>query len=67
MQLWNKFKSGGGVVNYLSVYTDDIDCVGPVESVLDEIYDVMNGVWPSRVVDSGFMLGVKRDFCKEGG
>lgn len=58
----------GGVVNYLSVYTDDIDCVGPDMGVLEEIYRVMDGVWPSREVDSGFMLGMKREFYEtEGG
>ena len=55
----------GGVVNYMSVYADDIDCVGPDEGVLKEIYDTMCGVWESREVDSSFMLGVKRDFYKD--
>ena len=27
----------GGVVNYLSVYTDDIDCIGPDEDILNDI------------------------------
>jgi hypothetical protein len=27
----------------------------------------MNAVWPSREVDSGFMLGIKREFFEEGG
>jgi hypothetical protein len=55
------------VVSYLSVYTDDIDCVGPDEGILGEIFETMNRVWPSREVDSGFMLGVKRDFYEEDG
>ena len=58
----------GGVVNYLSVYTDDIDCIGPDEDILNDIYKTMNGVWESREVDSGFMLGIKREFYRnEGG
>ena len=42
----------GGVVNYLSVYTDDIDCIGPDEDILNDIYKTMNGVWESREIDS---------------
>ena len=34
----------GGVVSYLSIYTDDIDAVGPDEDVLEKIYSVMNKV-----------------------
>ena len=59
--------SWGGVVSYLSVYTDDIDYVGPDEGILEEIYQTMNRVWPSREVDSGFMLGMKREIYEEGG
>ena len=54
-------------MSYLSVYTDDIDCVGPDEGILGEIFSTMNAVWPSREVDSGFMLGMKREFYDEGG
>ena len=62
-----QIESWGGVVSYLSVYTDDIDCVGPDEGVLEEIFQTMHKIWPSREVDSGFMLGIKRDFYEEKG
>ena len=57
----------GGVVSYLSIYTDDIDAVGPDEEVLAKIYEVMNKVWTCKVVPNDFMLGVKRDIFVENG
>ena len=57
----------GGVVSYLSTYTDDIDAVGPDEEVLEKLYSVMNKVWTCKVVPSDFMLGVKRDIFVENG
>lgn len=60
-------KAAGGIVSYMSVYTDDIDVVGPDEKVLEKIRDVMNGVWTCKYVPSDFMLGMKRDIYEEKG
>lgn len=57
----------GGVVSCLSMYTDDIDAVGPDEEALEKLYSVMNKVWRCKVVPSDFMLGVKREMFVENG
>ena len=57
----------GGIVSYMSVYTDDIDVVGPKPEVLEKIRLVMNEHWKCKVVPSDFMLGIKRDIYVEEG
>ena len=37
-------KALGGITSYTSVYTDDIDVIGPDGAVLEKIRDVMNKV-----------------------
>ena len=57
----------GGITSYMSVYTDDIDVVGPDKNVLEKIRLVMNASWKCKIVPSDFMLGIQRDiFVEEG-
>ena len=60
-------KRMGGITSYMSVYTDDIDVVGPDKEVLEKIRLVMNKAWNCKIVPSNFMLGVQRDVYMEEG
>ena len=60
-------KKMGGITSYMSVYTDDIDVVGPDEKVLEMVRDVMHKVWNCKYVPSDFMLGMKREIFEEKG
>ena len=62
-----KVKEKGGITSYMSVYTDDIDVIGPDPEVLEKIRLVMNQQWKCKVVPSDFMLGVKREIYVEEG
>jgi hypothetical protein len=62
-----KVKEKGGITSYMSVYTDDIDVIGPDPEVLEKIRLVMNKHWKCKIVPSDFMLGIKREVYVEGG
>ena len=57
----------GGITSYMSVYTDDIDVVGPDKDVLEKIRVVMDKHWTCKIVPSDFMLGVQRDIFMDKG
>jgi len=42
------------------IYTDDVDLIGEQEPMLQDIHDICNEEWGCRMVDSDFVLGVKR-------
>lgn len=57
-----------GAVTWLLVWTDDVDMVGEDESTLTDIYNRINAVWESKLVDPSYMLGIKREinYTQEG-
>ena len=42
------------------IHTDDIDAVSTHDNIVDKIFKRLNEIWKIKVVDSGYILGVKR-------
>ena len=40
---------------------DDCDMVGEDESILHQIYQRVNSIWESKLVDPAYMLGIRRE------
>ena len=54
-----RFTKGDDVAIGL-IYTDDVDLIGGSSSMMQEICDIFHKKWGCKVVDSDFVLGVKR-------
>ena len=46
---------------WLLIHTDDCDAYSTSDEMLHEINDIMNSEWKTEIVDSSYVLGVKRD------
>merc|ERR1711998_458130 len=46
--------------SWMLIHTDDCDAYGTSNEVLHEINDIMNKRWKTEIVDSSYVLGVKR-------
>ena len=46
---------------WMLIHTDDCDAYSTSEKMLLEINDIMNHEWKTEIVDSSYVLGVKRD------
>ena len=42
------------------IHTDDVDASGEKQEDLDFIFDILNSIWKVKIVDSSYILGVKR-------
>ena len=47
--------------SWMLIHTDDCDAYGTNMDVLHEINSIMNDEWTTEIVDSSFVLGVKRE------
>jgi hypothetical protein len=45
---------------WMLVWTDDCDCVGEGDEVLNEVFKRINAKWESKIVDASYILGMKR-------
>lgn len=50
---------------WMLIHTDDCDCYGTNLDVVKEINDIMNQKWTTEVVDSSYVLGVKRTLVRD--
>jgi hypothetical protein len=46
---------------WVSIHTDDCDSYGTGKTILNDIYDAINTKWKAKLVDPGYMLGIKRE------
>ena len=51
--------------SWVLIHTDDCDAYGTSNDVLHEINDIMNDRWTTEIVDSSFVLGVKRTLTED--
>ena len=53
---------------WVSIHTDDCDAYGTTTAILNDIHQIIHKQWKTKVVDSDFMLGVRREFklCDNG-
>ena len=51
--------------SWVLIHTDDCDAYGTSLNVLHEINDIMNKEWTTEVVDSSFVLGIKRSVDRD--
>ena len=49
------------VRSWVLIHTDDCDAYGECLDTLHDINDIMNDKWTTEIVDSSFVLGVKRE------
>jgi hypothetical protein len=54
-------KKRTSIRSWVLIHTDDCDAYGKDMDVLHEINDIMNEEWATEIVDSSFVLGVKRE------
>ena len=47
--------------SWVLIHTDDCDAYGEDMSILHDINNIMNDKWTTEIVDSSFVLGVKRE------
>ena len=43
------------------VWTDDCDMVSEDETLMHQIYQRVNSIWESKLVDPTYMLGIRRE------
>lgn len=48
------------------IWTDDVDLIGDDDHILQAIYKIINEKWESKLTDSSFMLGVRREITYNG-
>ena len=48
------------------IHTDDVDMIGESKQDLEEIHRLLSNKWECKIVDPGYMLGVRRDITWEG-
>ena len=46
---------------WVSIHTDDCDAYGTSDKLLNDIFKAHDTRWKAKLVDSSFMLGIKRD------
>ena len=51
--------------SWILIHTDDCDAYGTCDKVLKQINNVMNDEWTTEIVDSSFVLGVKRTLVRD--
>jgi len=51
--------------SWVLIHTDDCDAYGTSKEVLHEINAIMNDEWQTEIVDSSFVLGVKRTLVRD--
>ena len=46
------------------IHTDDVDMVGESKEVMKEVNDIIHEKWNTKIVDSDYVLGVKREIAE---
>ena len=46
---------------WMSIHTDDCDIVGTSDTILNEIFQIIDNKWKSKIVPASYMLGIKRE------
>ena len=46
------------------IHTDDVDMVGESKEVMKEVNDIIHDKWNTKIVDSDYVLGVKREIAE---
>jgi hypothetical protein len=62
-----QFTSPEGKYAWAIIHTDDIDAAGQGDTILTQIFEIINRIWSIKETDSEYMLGISRKLVyKEG-